>query len=294
MARSLIRTFPAQGLAPAPGSIDLVYFQSAFTASTDTAKDCTSWAVTMLMGANPLGGAQTSYANKLGFSLNGLEPRRLCLEQATWRVKLDGLLASFPSCRTSLILRLPRAEPGIREFVQHVLRMVGEARELDWTVAIAVAEEPSEWGSLAGLHGFIKSSTASLLSDSAAAMALMTTFMSPTLLTLSDELEVLAAVGDAGAPSTVAIPSWNYERRELAFDSERDRINVSKATTLSLSPLWADGSWSDSHELMRQLIPHLADGATAIYNTSTEHFVPSVASARICPVAVLCRGAAMA
>lgn len=153
-----------------------------------------------------------------------------------------------------------------------------------------MAEEPTEWVSVEGIHGFIKSSATSLPGDSAAAMALMSTFMSPTLLTLSDEVDVLTAVGDAEAPSAIAILSWNYESRELTFDSRRDRANVSKAKILTLSPLWEHGSWRDSHELMRQLRQHLAEGAEATYNTSTEHFRPSVASARRCPVVVLCKG----
>ena len=289
MARSLVRLFPAGIPSPSPSSVDLFCFRSELAISANPTDGRTSWAVTRLLGAHRAS-TQSVFANDLGFALNGLEPLRLWLKATGSEGQLEGLLASFAPCRASLFLNLPRFNAGIRDLVHRVLQILNSARNLDWAVVIAVAEVPTEWAPLNGIHGFIKSKPSTLLGDAAAAMALMTTFMSPTLLTLSDELDVLAAVGDADAPSTVAILSWNYERRELTFDSERDRINVCKATTLSLSPLWAHGSWSDSHELMRQLRLHLAADATATYNTSTEHFMPSVASARCCPVVVLCKG----
>ena len=290
MARAAIALSPKDSLPQFVDGVELVYVSGglAFLPEAGNEEHVHFLTVLVNLSHDPV---QRRVVNAVGFALVGLHFAREVLSGRDWEQVLKEKLLALPPGRVNVILLLPRVDATASKTALRALAAIQDDTIHTFGAVVAVAESPISWRELKTVDGFVKSTSASLPYDATAMLALLATFMAPTMLTCSDESDLADSLGDYVRPSTIALPMWNSESRTLHFLTSRDRQAVASAEAVSLSPLWFDGTWSDSHELMKQIRDVIPANADYFYNVSTEFFSSShwVAGGICSPVVVLCR-----
>lgn len=228
-----------------------------------------------------------------GFALNCASKICKVFSGINWEFKLREHLSGYPPSLLSTVLLLPKIglndDAPLLTLPRQALEVLDKSAHANGMV-IAVTESPDFWRDLDSVTGFVAPGPAGRAYDANAVFAHLVTLSAPVMLTCSDLADMFDSVGrHLGSPSVVAVASWNLEARRLEFHTERDRAVVAAAESLSVSPLWPDGSWKDAHALMAQLRTLISINARYIYNVSTEFFraSQSLAGSRCVPVVIV-------
>jgi hypothetical protein len=292
MARA-VRAVIDRGRPPAfIGGVELFFVRGKLTSLPDSGRAETEHSLTMLVTMSDES-AGTHVVHLGCFALTGLQVEYEVLNMRTWRHELRGRLRACPPGRINLVLLLPRFGASTLKTARGLLGEIRNSSLHTVGVAVALAECPADWVDLRAVDGFVKSAEASMSSDATAMFALLLTFTAPTLLTCSIDMDVADALGDAMQPSRVAIAIWDFEEQALRLHAAHDRHAVATSEAISLSPLWFQGTWRASHELMRQLRLLAPKRGSYIYNVSTNFFCQrySLVADQFAPVVMLCKPA---
>ena len=229
-----------------------------------------------------------------GFRLNGIPHVHHVFHGDSWEQELRHRVSAYPAGRINVVVLLPRVGPhddeSLRKTPRRALEVMLDDSPHTEGLMIAVTERMYFWKGLHKVMGYVEPRAAGRAYDANALFAHLSTLMAPMLVVDCDLADLFDSFGVAEpTPSVVAIASWNLETRQLAFQYAGDLALVMAGKALSVSPLWAEGSWKDSHELMTQLRQSLASDAEYVYIISSNFFRPSssVLGSRCVPVVIV-------
>lgn len=290
MARTARLVGPCATLAEMTDGVEILFARTELAMLPAFNWPDTCHYVTLLVNLCP-DPRQRLVIREVGFALTGVRLEHEVLTGPSWERDLRRRVGDMPPGRCNVVLMVPSHEDTVFRRAQRAL----EAIELDsphtFGVVVVVAQRPFHWRQLTRVDGFVRSPAHRLASDSLAVLALLLTFTSPTLLTLSDDSDVADALGDDLRSSTIAFGQWNHEEMVLGFPSQQDKEMISSAEALSLSPLWTQGSWQSAHAMMNQVRALIRPDTEYVYNVSTDFFATerSAIGDRWSPVVFVCK-----
>lgn len=289
MGRAALAVGDQDGLPCLSGGVDLVFVKGELV-FLEPGQEERVHTLTMLLNLSD-DPTHRQVFNCVGFTVAGLRIERETLSGSGWEQALLELVRDCPPGRVNVVVVLPRFDPLMSIRTRRALEAIKDGSPHTFGVVVAVAENTAAWRALSDVDGFVRATKQSLAYDATALFGLLATFMAPTLLTCSSDSDVIDALGDATHPSNIVVATWNTEEKTLQLYTCCDRHAIVTAAAVNLSPLWADGTWRASHELMRQLRQLLPGSSSCIYNVSTDFFRPthSVGGARFAPVVILCK-----